>query len=69
MRKRVQRTGAGAETPPCVRVSITFPSDLYEILDEIAHEKKVSHAWVVRDAAGRYVQSCSQVAKERIPRF
>ena len=38
-----------------VRASITFPSDLYETLDKIAHRKKVSLAWVVRDAAEKYV--------------
>lgn len=40
---------------PPVRTSISFPPDLYKILEEIAKEKKVSLAWVVRDAAERYV--------------
>lgn len=38
-----------------VRASISFPSDLYETLEEIARERKVSLAWVVRDAVERYV--------------
>ena len=38
-----------------VRASISFPPDLYETLDEIAKQKKVSLAWVVRDAAEKYV--------------
>jgi metal-responsive CopG/Arc/MetJ family transcriptional regulator len=38
-----------------VRASITFPSDLYETLDKIAKQKKVSLAWVVRDAVEKYV--------------
>ena len=38
----------------CVRASISFPSDLYETLVELAKQKKVSLAWVVRDAAERY---------------
>lgn len=38
-----------------VRASISFPSNLYETLEEIAREKKVSLAWVVRDAVERYV--------------
>lgn len=38
-----------------VRTSISFPSNLYENLEEIAREKKVSLAWVVRDAVERYV--------------
>ena len=38
-----------------VRASISFPPALYETLEEIAREKKVSLAWIVRDAAERYV--------------
>lgn len=42
----------GADT---VRASISFPSDLYGTLEGIAKDKKVSLAWVVREAAERYV--------------
>jgi len=38
-----------------VRASISFPSHLYETLEELAKHKKVSLAWVVRDAAEKYV--------------
>jgi hypothetical protein len=38
-----------------VRASITFPPSLYETLEAVARQKKVSLAWVVRDAAERYV--------------
>ena len=34
-----------------VRATISFPSDIYATLEEIAKQKKVSMAWVVRDAA------------------
>ncbi len=37
------------------RASISFPRELYETLDQIARDKKVSLAWVVRDAAEKYV--------------
>lgn len=37
------------------RASVTFPPDLYQTLEAIAKAKKVSVAWVVRDAAERYV--------------
>jgi len=40
---------------PAPRASITFPPALYEILESIARNKKVSIAWVVRDAAEKYV--------------
>lgn len=37
------------------RASITFPHHLYDTLERIAKEKKVSVAWIVRDAAEKYV--------------
>ena len=37
-----------------VRASVSFPSDLYESLEAIAWHKKVSLAWVIREAAERY---------------
>ena len=53
--KKGQRKSTKAQNPSWVRASISFPSDLYETLDEIAKQKKVSLAWVVRDAAEKYV--------------
>jgi hypothetical protein len=38
-----------------VRASISFPPDVYETLGVIAREKKVSLAWVVREAAEKYI--------------
>jgi len=38
-----------------VRATISFPPDLYGALAELAKQKKVSLAWVVREAAERYV--------------
>jgi metal-responsive CopG/Arc/MetJ family transcriptional regulator len=38
-----------------VRASISFPPELYRTLEDIARRKKVSLAWVVRDAAEKYV--------------
>jgi predicted DNA-binding protein len=37
------------------RASITFPPRLYRTLESLAKEKKVSIAWVVREAAEKYV--------------
>ena len=39
------------------RASVTFPTDLYVELERIAEEKKVSVAWVVRDAVEKYVEA------------
>jgi hypothetical protein len=41
--------------PAYIRASISFPPELYRTLEEIAKQKKVSLAWVVRDAAEKYV--------------
>jgi predicted transcriptional regulator len=38
-----------------VRASIGFPSETYRALEEIARKKKVSLAWVVREAVEGYV--------------
>ena len=38
-----------------VRATISFPSDVYATLDEIAKQKKVSLAWVVREATEKYL--------------
>lgn len=43
------------EKPKTVRASVSFPSDLYEDLERIAKERKVSVAWVVREASEKYV--------------
>jgi predicted DNA-binding protein len=44
-----------AESQAAVRASISFPPDVYETLETIAKEKKVSLAWVVREAAEKYI--------------
>lgn len=53
------RTAAPTASPQpeakTARASVSFPRELYEMLERIAKEKKVSVAWIVRDAAERYV--------------
>lgn len=44
-----------AKAPAALRASVSFPPDLYHTLDEIARQKKVSVAWVVREAAEQYI--------------
>ena len=44
-------------TRDCTRASVTFPADIYDELERIAEEKKVSVAWVVRDAVEKYVEA------------
>ena len=38
-----------------VRASVSFPRELHETLERMAKRKKVSVAWIVRDAAEKYV--------------
>ncbi len=44
---------------------MTFPKDLYRSLEEIAKRKKVSVAWVVRDAAEKYVAEAAPSRERR----
>jgi metal-responsive CopG/Arc/MetJ family transcriptional regulator len=37
------------------RTSVSFPPELYHLLEQIALKKRVSLAWVIRDAAESYV--------------
>jgi hypothetical protein len=49
-RTKVELGGAAS-----VRASISFPAERYEVLEEIARQKKVSLAWVVREAVENYI--------------
>lgn len=43
--------------PENVRVSITLPSEHHDDLQRLAARKRVSLAWVVRDAVERYLEN------------
>ena len=43
--------------PAAVRASISFPPEVYQTLEAIARQKKVSLAWVVREAAEQYISN------------
>jgi hypothetical protein len=38
-----------------VRVSVSFPREQYDLLERLARDKKVSVAWITRDAVDRYL--------------
>ena len=65
--KKTRRSGQSMKTQstPAVRASISFPPDLYETLEQVAKQKKVSLAWVVRDAAEKYVADRTHAAGEQ----
>ena len=48
-----------------VRASMSLPQDLYEEVERIARTKKVSIAWVVRDAVEKYIESEEFVSRKR----
>ena len=54
MGTKAKRSLRGTEAK-VTRASVSFPADLYQTLERIAKEKKVSVAWIVRDAAEKYV--------------
>jgi hypothetical protein len=49
-----------------VRASISFPAGIFQSLKALAKQKKVSLAWVVREATERYV--AEETAKATRPR-
>jgi hypothetical protein len=57
--RRVEKRNPKDENGLFVRASISFPPALYATLEQLAKQKKVSLAWVVRDAAEKY---CSEQA-------
>ena len=65
-RKRLDRRSitAKAESPTWVRASISFPPSLYVALAELAKQKKVSLAWVVREASEKYIAEQKQVVRK-----
>jgi predicted DNA-binding protein len=54
-RKKAEKSSKKAQNPHWVRASISFPPDLYNTLGELAKQKKVSLAWIVREASEKYV--------------
>jgi predicted DNA-binding protein len=51
----MQKQSAKPETGKSVRTSVSMPPELHETLERMARDKKVSVAWIIRDAAEKYV--------------
>lgn len=64
-RKKVESKSSKPRNPSLVRASISFPSNLYGALSDLAKQKKVSLAWVVRDAAETYVANQGSLMHEK----
>ena len=54
--KKGERKKMKAQSTAQVRATISFPLNVYETLEAIAKQKKVSLAWVVREAAEKYLE-------------
>lgn len=67
-RKKAGGGSANPQSAPLVRASISFPPDLYESLEGIASQKKVSLAWVVRDASEKYIAGAATDGRGAAPR-
>jgi metal-responsive CopG/Arc/MetJ family transcriptional regulator len=55
MARKAPRKTESKTDSKTTRASVSFPNDLYQTLEQIAKEKKVSVAWIVRDAAEKYI--------------
>jgi metal-responsive CopG/Arc/MetJ family transcriptional regulator len=62
MASKAKIIAAVEDSAKSARASVSFPPELYAEVERIAQEKKVSVAWVVRDAVEKYVA-------ERYPLF
>jgi predicted transcriptional regulator len=58
-----QRNAKKLRPAATVRASISFPSEVYRSLETLAKQKKVSLAWVVRQAAEEYVAAKTDVMR------
>lgn len=54
--KKLKQSKRAQEAPiASLRASVSFPVELYQTLEAIARQKRVSVAWVVREATAQYV--------------
>ena len=63
--KNVEQRRLKAPKGSFIRASISFPVDIYESLVNLASQRKVSLAWVVRDAAEKYVANKKPVPGDK----
>lgn len=65
MASQKETTTKEARSTRQVRISISIPADVYETIENIAKEKKVSLAWVVREAVDTYLGERWPLFRER----
>ena len=62
---RSKEAAKDAQSASSHRASVSFPPEIYRTVALIAEQKKVSIAWVVRDAVEKYVADQWPLLKER----
>ena len=55
MATKTKRPARAQSSSKSIRTSVSLPRELHETLARLAKGKKVSVAWVIRDAAEKYV--------------
>ena len=55
MATKTKRPAQAVDAAKSVRTSVSLPPELHDTLARLAKGKKVSVAWVIRDAAEKYV--------------
>lgn len=55
MATKTKRPARAKSESKSIRTSVSLPRELHETLARLAKGKKVSVAWVIRDAAEKYV--------------
>jgi hypothetical protein len=50
-----KKRGRPPKAKPSVRATVSLPAEIHKTLRDLARQKKVSVAWVMREAAEKYV--------------
>ena len=54
-RRKMAGKRPARKEPPSIRASVSLRPEIYRTLEAFARQKKVSTAWVLRDAAEKYI--------------
>ena len=57
-----QKRASNKQTKETIRASISFPLDDYAKLEEVANSKRVSLAWIVREAVREYLDNDQKIS-------
>jgi predicted transcriptional regulator len=66
MATTTKRSNKPEDAAKSIRTSISLPRDLHATLTYLAKGKKVSVAWVIRDAAEQYVDNQGPLLQREI---